>query len=467
MPRVSWGAPTHGMIARFVRHSMSRFHRDDRATIAIMFGLMAALMMMFIGAAVDISKWLSARTDTLNAVDAAVLAGARSLQTNPGHPEVAIAAAQSFYAANTRDRLQVEDSITFVTANDDTSVKAQGSAEIKTPFLGFAGIDKMPLLKVSEGEFAEAVVAVGGNSETNLELSLMLDVTGSMKGTKIADLKEAAKDLIDIVVWDDQSEFSSRVALIPFSESVRIDSNWGAEIASNGPKTVTVGSGKNKTTYYLDEQCFVERKGTEALTDAAPNGQNKIPRFYDTNGSCLPSAASIIPLSSDKEMLKEEIDGYVASGNTAGHIGTAWAWYMLSPNWEQRVPVASRPASYSMLTEINSRGMPKLRKIAVLMTDGEYNTQYCDNGVSTSYVSCTLPNGNAAAQAKKLCTNMKAKGIDVYTVGFALGGNATATDTLRSCASNAGQFYEAENGEQLKQAFRAIALKISDLYLSK
>ncbi|MBL8566939.1 MAG: pilus assembly protein [Hyphomicrobiaceae bacterium] len=446
---------------------MTKFRRDERGAIAILFGLMAVVMMMFIGAAIDMSKWLSARTDTLNAVDAAVLAGARSLQTNPGQPEAAIAAAQSFYAANTRGRLQVEDTITFVTANDDTSVKAQGSAEIKTPFLGFAGIDKMPLVKVSEGEFAEAVVSVGGNSETNLELSLMLDVTGSMKGTKIADLKEAAKDLIEIVVWEDQSVYSSRVALVPFSEAVRIDSNWGAEIASNGPKTVTVGSGKGKTTFYLDEQCFVERKGTEALTDAAPNGQDKIPRFYDTDGACLPSQASIIPLSSDKVMLKEEIDGYVASGTTAGHIGTAWAWYMLSPNWEQRVPVESKPASYSMLTELNSRGMPKLRKIAVLMTDGEYNTQYCDNGVSTSYVSCTLPNGNAAAQAKKLCTNMKAKGIDVYTVGFALGGNATAIDTLKSCASNPGQFYEAENGEQLKQSFRDIALKISDLYLSK
>jgi hypothetical protein len=103
----------------------------------------------------------------------------------------------------------------------------------------------------------------------------------------------------------------------------------------------------------------------------------------------------------------------------------------------------------------------------VLMTDGEYNTEYCSNGVTTDVMSCTLPNGNSAAQAAKLCTNMKAKGIDVYTVGFELGGNNSALNLLRNCASSTTHFYEAENGEQLKQAFRDIALKISTLYLTK
>ncbi len=474
MPRASKSALASGAIARF-RNAIARFRRDDRATIAIMFGLMAALMMMFIGAAIDLSKWLSARTDTLNAVDAAVLAGARSLQTNSANPSAAITIASEFYKTNTRHRLQIEDSITFVVAKNNTSVQAQGSAEIRTPFLHFAGIEKMPLIKVSNGEFAEALVAVGGNSETDLEIAMMLDVTGSMGGSKITDLKEAAKDLIEIVVWEDQSKYSSRVALVPFSESVRVTGSWGTTVAATAASTLTItttsGSGKNKkttsTTYKRDPKCFTDRNGTEALTDAAPTGSQKMPPFYDSNGACLPSSADILPLSNDKVMLKSEIDSYVASGNTAGHIGTAWAWYMLSPNWASVLPASGRPASYSLLNELNSKGQPKLRKIAVLMTDGEYNTEYCDNGLNTGTFSCTLPNGDATAQAKKLCANMKATGIDVYTVGFALGGNSTATNMLKACASNPDQFYEAENGEQLKQSFRDIALKISDLYLSK
>ena len=62
---------------------------------------------------------------------------------------------------------------------------------------------------------------------------------------------------------------------------------------------------------------------------------------------------------------------------------------------------------------------------------------------------------------------MKAKGIIVYTVGFDLGGNQTAIDTLSGCATNSSKFYNADNGDQLKQAFRDIALKISQLYLSQ
>ena len=62
---------------------------------------------------------------------------------------------------------------------------------------------------------------------------------------------------------------------------------------------------------------------------------------------------------------------------------------------------------------------------------------------------------------------MKAKGVEVYTVGFQLGGNQTATDTLSSCASDASHFYNSTTGDALKAAFRDIALKISTLYLSQ
>ena len=51
---------------------------------------------------------------------------------------------------------------------------------------------------------------------------MMLDVTGSMGGDKIVDLQAAAKDLIDIVVWGDQSKYTSRVALAPFAPAVNV-----------------------------------------------------------------------------------------------------------------------------------------------------------------------------------------------------------------------------------------------------
>ncbi|MHA1179233.1 MAG: hypothetical protein ACTSSR_00740 [Alphaproteobacteria bacterium] len=42
-----------------------------------------------------------------------------------------------------------------------------------------------------------------------------------------------------------------------------------------------------------------------------------------------------------------------------------------------------------------------------------------------------------------------------------------AVATMRLCASTSQQDYLAEDGEQLKEAFSDIALKVSALYLSK
>jgi hypothetical protein len=63
---------------------------------------------------------------------------------------------------------------------------------------------------------------------------------------------------------------------------------------------------------------------------------------------------------------------------------------------------------------------------------------------------------------------MKAKGVTVYTIGFELGGHSSESyQTLYRCATDPGMFYDAKDEDQLKQAFRDIAIKLSSLYLSK
>ncbi len=57
--------------------------------------------------------------------------------------------------------------------------------------------------------------------------------------------------------------------------------------------------------------------------------------------------------------------------------------------------------------------------------------------------------------------------IEIYTVGFQLGGNQTAINTLSYCATDSAHFYNSSTGDALKAAFRDIALKISTLYLSQ
>ena len=188
---------------------IEQFRSDTAGNVAIVFALMSVVLMLAIGAAVDMGRWLHARDKTIAAVDAAVLAGGRALQTDGSNEEGAIAAAAKYYDENVTTRLPVvNDTVSFTVADDGMGIVANGSAFIKTPFLRFANIEKLPLISKRQNPVARSQIAVGGNGGENIEVSVMLDVTGSMAGQKLQDLKDAASDLVNIVVWDDQSKFT-------------------------------------------------------------------------------------------------------------------------------------------------------------------------------------------------------------------------------------------------------------------
>ena len=147
--------------------------------------------------------------------------------------------------------------------------------------------------------------------------------------------------------------------------------------------------------------------------------------------------------------------GSASGGSTAGHLGTAWAWYTVSPEWSSVWPAASRPVAY---------GDKKTIKAVVLMTDGVYNTfgGQCDR--SCSNVSAQARHSQDVAH--RLCQNMKDKNVKVYSIGFKLD-DASAENVLRDCASTALTFYRAEDGQQLRDAFRQIAEDLLRLRLSQ
>ncbi len=447
------------------KHSIGTFRKDESGSVAIIFGLLATVLFLSVGAAVDIGRWQHARTRTLAAIDAAVLAGGRSFQVNPDAAK-ALQVAANVYADNINTRSPVlSDNVAFVAVDNNTAFTATGNAWIQTPFLKMAKVDKLPLLNNAGTEFAKAVLPGGGslNAKTHLEVSVMLDITGSMAGSKLTAMKTAAKDLVDIVVWADQSTYTSRIALVPFSSHVNVATYAtavrGASVSGTAtPATyesavydryrITSGSSRLSLT-----TCVSERTGAEAYTDAPPTTA-RVGRAY---GACAPSSSStIIPLTNDKTALKNAIDSYSAAGSTAGHLGTAWAWYMISPKWAYLWPEANRPKSYEAAD---------VKKVIILMTDGEYNTQYC-RGVETDDAGCSGPNGSSDSQARKLCTEMRKQNVTLYSIGFQIDSSTAETTLKNFCASESDNYYKATTAKQLQEAFRDIALSISELRLS-
>lgn len=442
-------------IAGLLRNSACRFSSDERGTVAMLFGLIAMGIVMFVGAAVDMGRWLHAYSQTKVAVDAAVLAGTRTLQVTGGDSAAALATARSFYRANVKSRTAVrDDKIDFTVDAAAKSVTVMGTAYIKTPFLGIAHIQRLALWKEGSAEAASTgTYSTGSSNGGDIEISIMLDTTGSMGGQKIADLKTAAKDLLDIVLA--QGQDNVRVALAPFAEAVRPGSAYLQRVRGTPASSQRVRDLSGKTQTYTLTPCVSERIGSNAFTDAGPDSA-AVGAVYTRSGSCT-TASEIVPLTADKAKLAATIDRLAASGSTAGHVGSAWAWYLLSPRWASVWGSGSAPGSYDDTS---------VRKIAILMTDGEYNTEYDSKGIMTSSTGGAPVNGSSDTQARTMCGAMKEQGIEVYTVGFALD-NAKAIETLRTCASSQATAYVAQDGTQLRNAFRDIAIKISPLRLTQ
>lgn len=220
---------------------VEQFQKDTQGSIAIIFALCLSIIIVVVGAAIDFGRWQNARATTLSAMDGAVLAGGRYMQLNPGDTNGALAAANRYYRENVKDKVSfTNDTVEFVMAESNSVLTAEGGADVETTFLRFAGLDKLSVVNENASDFPRAVIESGGLGGSNLEVSVMLDVTGSMcddgvgpcsSGSKIDALKSATQELINIVVKDDQTSHYSKVALVPFSTRVRLaEDGMGAGI---------------------------------------------------------------------------------------------------------------------------------------------------------------------------------------------------------------------------------------------
>ncbi len=433
-PQRSVVIPAQTAVPRPAPGILERFADDRSGSIAITFALTSMVVFGIIGGAIDLGRSYAARSQNEQALDSAVLAAGRVMQISGSDDAQAITTAERFYAEQ-KSKFTTSDVTSFAVVDGGTAIRATSASRVATPFLSILGIEDLEV-KTS----VKAVLAAGGNAGTHIEVSMMLDITGSMGGSKLSDLKLAAKDLIDIVVWADQSEYTSRVALAPFSQNVNVGRNYFQSVTNRTPS----GTGDSRT-------CVRERTTSDRYTDAPPGSGNYF-TAWTSSSACAPNKP-IMPLTNDKATLKSRIDSFGASGTTAGHLGTAWAWYMLSPNWNGLWPSSSDARPYSEITAKGEHGQPLLQKIAVLMTDGEYNQNYSGSDSTT--------------QARAICANMKAKGILVYTVGFQIAAGGQADTTMKQCATDSTYYYSAGDGDTLRMAFRDIALKIATLRLAE
>ena len=505
---------------------IGRIVADRRGATAVFFAISMVLIAPMTLGLVDLYMGATQRNELQDALDAASLFAARSTATTSADIDVI---GDRVLAAN----LALPDGVTLVASHfsllDD---KVVGYAEISAPGLA-PGLWPHGNLKAS----SEVVRALD-----KLEIALVLDTTGSMAGNKIANLKVAGKNLVDTLSAAAARVAEPnpiKISVVPFSQAVRVQPT--TSLASynttthSGPGIPTwldpegrahVANGRDTFDVQSDRFTLMKQMGVswngcvesrqqpydiqETAPDSATPATMVVPYFApdepdssdgfwpvyndyrdDGTGSSswttrqkrsakyngAPSGGSAGPnsgcdmvplqrLTTNMTSVKATIDSFVATGNTNIPLGLVWGWHTLSPTG----PFADGVAY----------GTPKVRKIIILMTDGQNTSSVTSNTNQSTYSGLGyiwqnllgMTSGSSSARTTRmderlaaLCTNIKAQNITIYTVRVE--DTSGSSSLLQTCASSPDKFYDVQTASQLNATFEAIAGSIDDLRIAR
>lgn len=416
-----------------------RLANDERGSIGTLLALGALTMIGAVSAGLDYSRMVTARTELANAVDAAALAA--------GQADSALAAtvARNVFDANFRNSASlVSFSAEPFMRGEDEAYRVAAVANVEMVLAQTLGFRSAPVRSLSE-------VTVG--NDTDILVSLVLDTTGSMSGSKMTNLKSAASDMVNELFTKLKRGNQVKMAVVPFAQYVNVglsnrNASW-IEGAQDGwveerrcgwvwrwgyrqweCRTVSVN--------YTWSGCVGSRYYPLNVRDE--NYDVRVPAIM--NETCT---SSLLPLTPSRQSILDKIAALPATGMTYIPAGLEWGWKTLSP----REP-------------FNEPTDPKYRtkRYIVLMTDGEntVSPQYPDHEGRDDILANML--------TAEVCANIKNDNIEIFTIAFQIETN-TVKSLLRNCATNPERFYDAADSTQLSGAFKQIAKQMSSLRIVK
>jgi Flp pilus assembly protein TadG len=417
------------------RLTAANFESSQQGSVAIIFALLTTVLFGMIALAIDGARAYAGRARVAHALDAAALAGAKAMDNGKSDAEVESIAQAFFLQAMEQAGNPIAVSnfrITLDRWNDVVDVATD--AKLNTIFASVIGQREVSLDRSSRVKY----------KTRRVELAMALDVTGSMEGAKIAEMKLAAKEVLQTMFGEAASDDAVRISLVPWASAVNVGTRAGVVSANQSV-----------------DNCVIERVSGQAATDAAPYGVDASRAFSTAPYGYTCPTAPLVPLSGRQQesTLRASIENLSTAGGTAGHLGLAWGWYTLAPTWTGIWPTASQPRIYAPSETI---------KAILLMSDGEFNISWKS---LSEYSTANAPTmmTESYEQFRALCTEIKAKKVIIYTVGFGLDPavNQMAIDELKACATGDAQFYNATTGNDLKMAFKEIAVQLKSMRITQ
>ncbi|MBK1794606.1 hypothetical protein JHL21_08815 [Devosia sp. WQ 349] len=198
---------------------LQRFRRDDSGVFAVVFGIMAVVLVAMGGAVVDYVTLEQARTRSQTALDAATLALQPSINDPAETDETIREKAEALVLERLGTQGIHEAKIDTVVVNRDKGeLMLSGSFAVETIFVKLVGVDLLYATITSQATKGIA----------NVEVSIALDVTGSMSitlpsgATRLKTLKDATHSLVDTILALNRTGNYAKVALVPYAQSVNV-----------------------------------------------------------------------------------------------------------------------------------------------------------------------------------------------------------------------------------------------------
>ena len=258
---------TDGLVAN-LRGFLRRFARARRGAVAIQFAAIVLPLAVLSLGLIDVNRASMSKRNLQDALDAAALIVAKSdADTDQEADTVGDAALAAQLSTMTSDDGTLVSSTFSLGGTDDTTVIADASISV-TP--------------VVANLWLQGNMSVGAHSEVmrasyDLEVALVVDLTTSMAGTKLTDLKAAATALVPLVVQDSQSPYYSKMSIVPYSNAVNLGTSAatarGAVPAAKSVTGVSWASGTAKGISGIT-------KANPAVVTANGHGFNNGDRVY-------------------------------------------------------------------------------------------------------------------------------------------------------------------------------------------
>jgi len=344
---------------RLKRHRLAQnpFVKSEDGSLLILSLVLFLLMCMMGGLAVDVMRFEQRRTQMQQTLDRSVLAAASMTQgLNP------VDVVNDYFAkaglAGKLDWVDVQSGLNFRT------VTAGASSPITTYFMRLIDITEM-----------NAKTASGAEQRiSNVEVSLVLDISGSMGGSRITNLRPAAREFITSVLNTAEPGRVS-VSIIPYNAQVNIgrpmmtafnvSPTQNASSCIELPDSVFTTNELSRTTQFKHNAHFDPYNYTSGSTNMLYN--------------CPPqSGNTVTPMTDNQTVLHNAINNLQVGGNTSIDVGVKWGAYLLNRN--SNAVIQHLISQGNVQSKFADRPLDPatadVLKVLVVMTDGQNTTEY-------------------------------------------------------------------------------------------